>query len=723
MKRLIIVTNRLPVRVIEKRDKIELLKSPGGLATGLDSLNIEFEIHWIGWPGGKQRNQAYQKKVSKILKKKNIHPVFLSQEELNLYYEGYSNSTLWPLFHYFLVYTQHKKDFWNSYHRVNQRFMEEVVNIASKDDLIWVQDYHLMLLPEMIRQKLPGSKIGFFLHIPFPSYELFRTLENREKLLNGLLGSDLIGFHTFDYMRHFMSSVYRILGLETINNQYYIDRRIVSVDSFPMGIDYEKFHEYPITVKGRKIIENYKSIYPFRKLILSVDRLDYTKGIHHRLQGFDLFLAENPGWRGKVSLFIIAVPSRDTVKKYTELKIQIDETIGKINGKYSQPGWIPIHYYYKNFKTEELTALYYLSSVALVTPLRDGMNLVAKEYVAAKNEAPGVLILSEMAGASDELSGAILINPNNIHQIADAIKTALAMPVEEQMSRLGNMQIVLKKNNVNVWATNFIKEIKRVIEKTTALNSSYITASGTTRIVHAFRRSRKRIFLLDYDGTLVSFSKNPEKALPDAKLMNTISGLLAIKNTRIAVISGRSRAFLERIFGGMEIMMVAEHGAYRKLDGKWKRAYHNRNHWKDEILNILNEITMKTPGSFIEEKESSIAWHFRNTDIWLAELRVGQLISSLIYPCTRNNLSLMKGEKVIEVKHSEFTKGTAARIILETGNYDFIFAAGDDTTDLDMLDAVPSHAFKIKSGIPSEKATYNVAGHKDVIKILEKIIN
>jgi trehalose 6-phosphate synthase/phosphatase len=721
MSRLLVVTNRLPIRISEKRQNLEFTKSAGGLATGMDSLDIDSEKHWIGWPGSINKSPETQKKIKALLTKDRIHPVFLTQEDFTLYYEGYCNSTLWPLFHYFLVYTEHQLEFWEAYKRVNKMFLDKVLEVAREDDIIWVHDYQLMLLPRMIREKLPKAKIGFFLHIPFPSYELFRTLENRGEILNGVLGADLVGFHTYDYMRHFLSASYRILGMETSNNEYYINDRIVSIDAYPMGINYEKYHEFPATRRGKNLIEKYGTIYAKRKLILSVDRLDYTKGILNRLEAFELFLADNPEWRSKVSLYMIIVPSRDTVKKYRELKIKVDETIGKINGKFSHLGWIPIHYFYKTFKSGDLISLYHISEVALVTPLRDGMNLVAKEYVASKTDQPGVLILSEMAGASDELSESILINPNNIIEIADAIKTALTMPEEEQLSRLRYMQGVIKKQNVKAWANSFINEINKVHDKRINLIESYITASNIKEIENAFIKAQIRIFLLDYDGTLVPFHKNPDKAIPEERMLQVFNKILSLKNTRIAVISGRSRSFLDKIFGNMNVMLIAEHGAYKKMKGEWEQAYALDNHWKEEILKLMNDITHRTPGAFIEEKEYSIAWHYRKTDKWLAELRVGQLINALISPCTRNNLHLMRGEKIIEVKHSIFTKGTAAKMVLDTGNYDFIFAAGDDTTDLDLLEALPENAFKIKVGIPSEKARFNVASYKNILKILQKI--
>ncbi|NJL60109.1 MAG: hypothetical protein HC887_11215 [Desulfobacteraceae bacterium] len=285
------------------------------------------------------------------------------------------------------------------------------------DDIIWVHDYQLMLLPGLLREHLPESRIGFFLHIPFPAYELFRNLTSRKEILHGLLGSDLIGFHTFDYMRHFLNSAYRIMGVDTKLNEISYDNRVVYADTFPMGIAFDKYHNASRMPDVMKYIDEYQSFYGNQKIILSVDRLDYTKGILHRLAAFDKLLEQHPEYKGKVSLLAIVVPSRDTVAQYKELKIRIDEKIGNINGKYSDMNWVPIFYLYRGLPFEQLSALYYLSDIALVTPLRDGMNLVAKEYVAAKKDKTGVLILSEMAGAAIELTDAIIIIPTALTRL------------------------------------------------------------------------------------------------------------------------------------------------------------------------------------------------------------------------------------------------------------------------------------------------------------------
>ena len=717
--KLIIVSNRLPVKARVFDDAIHFEKSAGGLATGLDSLNISYEKHWIGWSGTYVTDNNVEEELSKSLENYNFHPVFLTEEDIELYYEGYCNATLWPLFHYFYTYAKHDHSYWESYKRVNTLFYKKIIEIADEQDIIWIQDYHLLLLPSLVRESLPAIRIGFFLHIPFPSYELFRALEQRKELLSGMLGADLIGFHTYEYMRHFISSLYRITGIVSDDNTFHYRNRSFSVETFPMGINYKSFHDAHKITEIKTLASGFRGQYRTNRIILSVDRLDYSKGIPQRLEAFKLFLQNKPEWLGKVSLVIILVPSRDSVDRYNDLKIKIDETIGSINGFYSRPGWIPIHYFFKGFSFEELAAFYYESDIALVTPLRDGMNLIAKEYVAAKAKRAGVLILSEMAGAAVELKSALLVNPNDINEIADSIHYALTMNVAEQKQRLRKMQKTIKKQDIVKWAGDFIEEMERIHQIQRSLKRKYLRTKQLKDIAELFKDSGKKLIILDYDGTLVPFTSDPAKALPAPSLIKILRDLTAIRSLDLAIISGRDKAFLEQIFGDLDIILFAEHGALRRVHKNWESVYRNNLNWQNEILKIIQGVTDNTPGSFIEKKETAVVWHYRNSDKWLAELRVAQLINKLISPCTKRHLQLMKGNKIVEVKPSEYTKGTAIRNFFDSSRYDFILAAGDDTTDEDMFDALPAKAITIKIGNPSDKSQYTIEKSDSFVKFLQ----
>jgi trehalose 6-phosphate synthase/phosphatase len=721
-KRLIIVSNRLPVKAEIHDEIIHFEKSAGGLATGLNSLPTSYEKHWIGWPGIYTDNNKTEKELDLSLGSYNFHPVFLGEDDMENYYEGYSNSTLWPLFHYFYVYTIHNDKYWQAYKKVNALFLEKVLEVATNKDILWIQDYHLMLLPMMVREHLPSIRIGFFLHIPFPSYELFRTLENREEILKGLLGSDLIGFHTFNYMRHFISALTRITGIESDDNIFHYGNRTLSVDTFPMGINYDSFYKACRQPEVKENTSAFRERYSDRKIILSVDRLDYSKGIPGRLEAFRLLLENYPEWKGKVSLLMILVPSRDNVDRYNDLKTTIDELTGNINGSFSQPGWIPIHYFYKGFSFDELTAFYHESDVALVTPLRDGMNLVAKEYVAAKAKKPGVLILSEMAGAAIELTDAIMVNPNNMGEIADALNTALLMPEKEQKARLARMQKKLKKHDVVRWAGDFIDKLETIHLRQRDIKRKYLSQYQADEIARAFRKAGRKLIILDYDGTLVPFVNDPAKALPGTPLKELLKNLSGTEGVELAIVSGRDKDFLESVLGFLDISIFAEHGALRRVKGKWQSLYRKDLLWQPEIIRIMKEITDNTPGSHVEKKTTSLVWHYRETDRWLADLRSTQLINKLIYPCTRRQLHLMRGDKIVEVKPSEYTKGSAIKNFFNSGNYDFILAAGDDTTDEDMFDALPEGAVTIKVGKPSEKSRYTVLNSSELNRLLNSFL-
>jgi len=722
--KLIIVANRLPVKAeIQDDGSMQLEKSAGGLATGLDSLKISYEKHWIGWSGIYTNDAHTENELSDSLAKYNFHPVFLTEEDVELYYEGYSNSTLWPLFHYFYAYTKHDRKYWETYKKVNELFREKVLEIAGEEDIIWIHDYQLMLLPMMIRDHLPSVRIGFFLHVPFPSYELFRTLENREKLLTGLMGADLIGFHTFNYMRHFISTIYRIKGIESDDNTFHFRNRTLSVDTFPMGINFNSFYEANKRLEIRLLRKKFREQYKDSRIVLSVDRLDYSKGLLQRLEGFRLLLQNYPEWIGKVSLVMILVPSRDSVDRYHDLKVRIDETIGNINGTYSNPGWIPIHYFYKSFSFNELIAFYHESDIGLVTPLRDGMNLVAKEYVAAKADRPGVLILSEMAGAAIELGDALLVNPNNTIRLAHTLNRALIMPEQEQMERLKKMQKILKKQNIVKWAGDFIDELEQIHRRQKDIRKKYLQSHQLKTIAEKFNNSEKRLVILDYDGTLVPFAKDPSMALPTASLITLLKDLQRLENLEMAIVSGRNKEFLDEIFRDLPVVIIAEHGAHRRIEGNWVSLYRKDLSWQAEIVKIMQEVTDDTPGSMIEKKETAIVWHYRNTDKWLSDLRAAQLINKLIYPCTRKHLHLMRGNKIIEAKPAEYSKGTAIRNYFDCSSYDFILAAGDDTTDEDMFDALPRNAITIKIGEPSKKAKYTITTSENFVKFLRLLLN
>lgn len=721
--KLLIIANRLPLKVNRNdHNELEFVRSEGGLTTGLDSLETDIEKHWVGWPGTIADTPEEELIIREHLEQFKFHPVFLTKDQIQNHYEGYSNSTLWPLCHYFNTFIDYNTDYWNGYKEVNEIFRNVALNFIEPGDIVWVQDYQLMLLPKMLRESGIDLNIGYFHHIPFPTYELIRVLPQRAELVSGLLGADLIGFHTHDYMRHFVSACERILDLRFELDQVSLDNRIAYADVFPMGINFNLYHDAPLLPETKEKAKELKEIFGDRKLILSVDRLDYSKGILSRIKGFERFLEKHPEYHEKTSLVMIVVPSRDTVDSYYDLKTKIDEAIGAINGKYSSINWTPLYYFYHSFDFNELIAMYHIADVALITPLRDGMNLVAKEYVAAKRDKPGVLILSEMAGAAIELSDALIINPNDTDMIADSICEALEMPEQDQMLRLQHMQRKTAKYTVNYWANNFINQLLNIRQNFDNVNSEQVDETIISKIKSAYQSTEKRLIILDYDGTLSPFRKKPEDASPDAVILNILKDLVADSRNNVVISSGRDHLTLEKWFGSMNISMAAEHGAYYKNTSGWQHNLPDSKPWNNEITDILQLFVEKTPKSMIEEKETTLVWHYRNVDAWLASLREQQLINALIEPCTRLGLQIMRGNKIVEIKSPSHTKGSEAKRLMTLDNYDFVMAIGDDTTDEDMFKALPETAYTIKIGKMSQVARYNLRSQSKTLPFLRKLI-
>ncbi|VXD12553.1 bifunctional alpha,alpha-trehalose-phosphate synthase (UDP-forming)/trehalose-phosphatase [Marinoscillum sp. 108] len=723
MAKTIIVSNRLPVKISQENGKYNYMPSEGGLATGLGSIYKDGDNIWIGWPGLAVSKADHQKEITKKLKTESMKPVFLTNTEIEEFYEGFSNETLWPNFHYFNQYIVFDDDMWRAYQKVNRKFARAIAEVLEPEDTIWVHDYQLLLLPEMLRESAPKASIGFFLHIPFPSYESFRLLPWRRELLEGMLGADFLGFHTYDDMRHFLSSVNRLAGLGNSNGMINVDNRKVMVDALPMGIDYDKYAESAAAKETLEREARYRESIGAQKLILSIDRLDYSKGIPQRLKAFELFLEQNPDYREKVSLLMVVVPSRDQVGKYKELKEEIDLLVGRINGNYSRLNWTPIHYFYRSFPLNALSAFYRMAEVAMVTPMRDGMNLVCKEFIASKLDKKGVLILSEMAGASKELSDAILINPNDMGELVNAIKTALTMPVKKQMANMISMQRSLQRYNIHHWVNLFMERLHHIKHEQKALETQLLDKTITSRLTKSYQAAKKRMIFLDYDGTLVGFDSDPLKTKPDKGLKTILAKLTADKKNRVVVISGRGRDTLEEWLSDFDLEIIAEHGVWIKERGKKFRTLTSLNdNWKGPIMKVLDGYVDRTPGSFVEKKDYSLVWHYRKVETGLGEARTRELTSHLKYITVDRNLKVLEGNKVVEIKNSEIDKGRAATVWLNKHPSDFVMACGDDWTDEDTFKVMPDSAYTIKVGTTSSAAKYRVTDFHDIRKLLKSLL-
>lgn len=731
-QRIVLVSNRLPFTVAQHGDDIEFHPSAGGVASGLHALltsanrsaRENAEYLWIGWPGAAVPDEVRHRVRAEALSRYHASPVFLSEAEINAFYSGFCNKTLWPLFHYFPQYTRHEPEYWTHYLKVNQAFADAALKVLRPGDLLWVHDYHLMLLPRLIRARMAQLSIGFFLHIPFPHYEIFRLLPAhwRRELLEGLLGADVIGFHTFDYGQYFLRCVLRVLGHEGQMGKLSVDDRSVKVGAFPMGVPFEQFATAARSAPVAEEVQAIRSSLPHTKLVLSIDRQDYSKGILHRLQGFEAMLEAQNEWRGKVTLVMVVVPSRIGIEDYEQMKNQIEQLVGRINGKFGGVGWTPIVYQYRNLSFDALVALYSICDVALITPLRDGMNLIAKEYVACRANKNGVLVLSEMAGAARELGEAIVVNPNSREEIASALLEALTLPAAEQRRRMEIMQARLRRFDLGHWANGFLDELAGVHPERERIRAKLLGAAECRVIVERYRMAERRLVVLDFDGTLVPITADPRDAKPSGALLSLLAGLTGDPSNEVVLISGRDRMSLHNWFGWLPIGLAAEHGVWlKKRAQEWRLARQRSAEWKIKLKPLLEMYAERLPGAQVEEKEFSLVWHYRRADVEQGALVARALTDDLLNFTGNIDVQVVQGSKSVEVRSSGVGKAAALRHWLRDQEFDFVLAVGDDHDDEELFAALPAQGFSIRVGIVRTAARFNLREPKDVIKLLQAL--
>ncbi|WP_185214409.1 bifunctional alpha,alpha-trehalose-phosphate synthase (UDP-forming)/trehalose-phosphatase [Sphingobacterium mizutaii] len=718
----LIISNRLPVKIERKKSKLKFTPSEGGLATGLGSFYKENGSWWIGWPGIIPKNEKEEELIRQELKKLNLIPIFLTEKEIKGYYEGFSNAILWPLCHYRPSYVELKQEFWLSYVEVNKKFAEAALPFIEQNTRVWVHDYQLMLVPNYIRELKESCSIGYFHHIPFPPIELFKMLPWRDELLEGLLGADLIGFHTYENVDNFLDSCSGVLNLQNNINSLKINGRKVLVDVFPMGIDYEKYKSQALDTETKEYSMHLKELYHNQKLILSVDRLDYSKGILQRLTAFEILLNDHPELHGQILLYMLIVPSRDQVNQYKKLRNEIDRKVGNINAVYGKPGWQPIAYFYNSLPFHVLSALYVAADVCWVTSLYDGMNLVAKEYIASKQETKGVLVISEFAGASKELSDALVINPYAVHRTSRTLYDAISMEDEEKDERMHASQAIVSKFTVHHWVNLFMQRLEEIKNEQRHELARKVREKVENDIKSSYNVSKKRLILLDYDGTLVGFNKNADKAVPTPEVYAVLDKLSNDPRNLVTIISGRKYSNLESWFGGRPYYLIAEHGIWSNYPNhEWHLVPGLDNSWKTEVNQILQRFTDRTPGSSIEEKSHSLAWHYRKVERAFGLRQAQELLQELRHLNQVLDLQLINGDRVIEIKNKLVNKGKAAINLANEIDPDFILCIGDDATDEDMFIALPEHSITIKVGDKQSHAKYYVENNKEVLQLLASL--
>lgn len=726
-RRLILVSNRLPLKAGMKDGKKTFVESDGGLVSAIksyfdkgdDRTTVEENI-WVGVADFPQSRWDKHSKAQSGWSYK-VEPIFVEEKTFNKFYNGFCNATIWPLFHFFPSYVDFESNTFESYQEVNRIFADRLREMIRPGDIVWIHDYHLMLLPEMIRQFAPNASIGFFLHIPFPAFDVFRLMHDnwKEKIIHGLLGADLIGFHTHEYVQHFLKTMRMVSGYDHRYREIHAKARVVKADLYPLGIDFEKFN----SASSRQAVRDHKQSiaekFGGQKVLFSVDRLDYTKGVTHRLSGFEKFLELYPEWRGKVVFIMVVVPSRQIVSKYNERRKLIEEQVGRINGKYSTLEWQPIIYRYSQLDFDELCALYQVAHAALITPLRDGMNLVAKEYVASRDEKDGVLILSEFAGAANELGEATMVNPTDRYEVARAIDTALKVPHAEQVRNMELMQARVREKDVHTWVGNFLDDLQATKQRQQEVLVREIDDQIVARIVGSFQNAQRRLLLLDYDGTITPIRSRPEEAIPEAKALELLQDLSSMQGTEVVVISGRNYEVLEGWLGHLPVSIVAEHGASIKLRGQsWKHHTDVDHGWKSMIRNTFELYTSRSPGSFIEEKQYTVAWHYRGMDPEQGFSRSREVLDILHHLIRNSHLSVLDGNRVIEVRAAGIDKGAATRRLLEWLPSDFVLAIGDDMTDEDIFQVLTGKAITVRIGSEMTAATYRASTQQQAVQLL-----
>ncbi|GIL79684.1 hypothetical protein Vretifemale_8975 [Volvox reticuliferus] len=689
----------------------------GGLVSALKGVS-SYAIWWIGWPGIYVKPSRDRDELTAILKAEGFLPVWMDTTLLDLYYNGFCNSVLWQLFHYVPLnidtwqkMAEHRamQLQWQAYQLANEKFADEVLKVYKPHDVVWVQDYHLMLLPSLLKQNVPKMKVGFFLHTPFPSSEMYRTLPVREEVLRAVLAADLVGFHTYDYARHFISSCTRILGLEGTPEGVENNGVLTRVGTFPIGIDPERFtralESEEVQSQTAKLLNRYAG----RKIMLGVDRLDMVKGIPQKLLAYEKFLEEHPEWRDKVLLVQIAVPSRTDVPEYQKLRSMVHEIVGRINGQYGTLTYVPIYHLDTSLSFTELCALYAVTDVAMVTSLRDGMNLVSYEYVACQSDNAGVLVLSEFAGAAQSLgAGALLVNPWNISDMSQAIYDALSMSEEERRERHRQNYMHVQTHTAQHWADTFITE----------LNDTHIEADLRMRgtpppldvqeVVRAYQCSKRRLIVLGYNATLTTSVEAPRlpkrqfeqvKALAkvNPRVMQSVCELCTDPANVVVIFSGSETTKLDEIFGHLPVWLAAENGVYvrpppvangntggaaaGRQDGsgggpgcpqpqapaeplpppQWKCVFDQVHcEWMESVQLVFDYFCERTPRSFVEARETSLVWNYKYADVEFGRIQARDLLQHLwTGPISNAPVEIIQGGKSVEVRPVGVTKGLA----------------------------------------------------------------
>ncbi|KAJ3188543.1 threalose-6-phosphate phosphatase [Irineochytrium annulatum] len=755
--RILVVTHHLPVvcslakpadgaapDAAKTQWTVTTRRGHSALFSGIRALSTSMEMIHIGWVG--QLTDADGRNIDAAsLDENQVHAlhtqlasmkqsaVLLDDEVAYGHYEGYCKTDLWPLFHYILWDTISNGTLearhWSDYVAMNQEFAQRIIETYNEGDMIWIHDYHLLLLPSLLRKALPKANIGFFLHTPFPSSEIFRCLPKRREILQGVLGSNLIGFQTYSYARHFISSCTRVLGLESTPKGVDYKGSLVSVGIFPIGIDVQRVQTRRKMPSVLEKLAAIRELYADKKIIIGRDKLDHIKGVQHKLNAFEKFLTLYPEWQNKVVLIqVTSPPQRESPK----LESKVSELVSRINGSFGSLEFAPVHHYHQHLDQDEYFALLSVADIGLITSVRDGMNTTSHEFVVCQQENKGPLILSEFTGTAGSLSAAMLVNPWDYLGVANAINEALVMTPEEKNIKHQQLYAHVTSRTAEFWSNSFVKEQMRL---STMPDQANPTPTLDFKLcIDKYKKAKSRLLMFDYDGTLTPIRKTPNAAVPSPEMLKYMTELCKDPRNYIFVISGRDEAFLDTWLGQIPgLGLSAEHGCFIKYpdlnDGKWVNLTEEIDlSWKSKVAEIFQYYTERTQGSFIEHKRCSITWHYRMADPDYGSFQAKECQNHLEDAIlSKLPVEVLIGKKNLEVRPVSMNKGEIVKRLVDSReDLDFVFCVGDDKTDEDMFKAlrlseVPEDTYFTCTIGPSTKKTkadWHVDSPEQVIELL-----
>lgn len=711
--RIILVSNRLPMTASEQDNgQFKINKSSGGLVAGLREIHQGETCIWVGHSGIYASDPGYAALKLQLAQERLIS-VDLNKADYETYYNGACNNEIWPLFHYFPGAIEPDPQNWRAYATVNQAFAQSILAIAKPGDKIWVHDYQLMLLPALLRQANPDLTIAYFHHIPFPSSELFRILQTRTEILAGLLGADLIGFHTYDYVRHFLTSSARILGCSSHLDEILYQGRRIKIVAQPLGVDVKMIKQSSGNYIEQADVMQLAHEIGNRTVLLGIDRLDYTKGIPERLLAYRQLLQQHPEHIGNITFIQICVPTRTHIQRYMDLRNRVEQLVGQINGEFGAPGYAPVQYLYRSFSQDEIIAFYKLARVAIVTPLRDGLNLVCKEYVAARDDDDGVLILSEMAGAAAEMGEALLINPYDINQFTQTLQTALTMNAAERHRRLVQLrQRIIEFDNI-AWLKAFLQHWDEAVARN-HLHSSPLRHTAYAELI-------KKVAVVKRCFIFLNCIQSPL----DPQLLRELSTTDRIELT---LITNQSKDFCSEHFKLIPLNIIAEQGSFiqYKHETVWQAPYGVDEFaaTAPEIIRLFTRAVQSIPGTYIEHKPFSITWDYQNADKVFGSTQARDLSAAISQLLENTLFGVYHHNHMLEVRPLIANQGYAIEQILrhfDCQPEDLLLTIGDNASDAEMYKLRPQQNIGIHVGGPHLFAKYHLRSPADLQQLLQKI--